>query len=589
MNKIMISDLWKKYIEKRRKKQFLLLLVLMIIASIAEIVSLGSIIPFLGILTNPDSVYSHSYAQPVIQFLQISTPTELVMPFTVIFILAILISGLIRLLLLYVTTKLSFAVGADLSINIYRKTLYQEYSVHASRNSSEVINGVINKTGGVVGVIQSYLTLGSSAILITSIVLVLFSINVKVALIASTGFSFFYWVVVKYTRNRLQSNSQCIADRSTILIKALQEGLGGIRDVLIDNSQEFFCQLYKDSDLLMRKASASNVFISNSPRYIMEMIGMTLIVILAYVMNMQSDQFVNIIPMLGVFALGAQKLLPAMQQAYSAYSGIHGSEASFKDVLALLEQPLPINTKSDISKLIDFDQDISINNLSFRYAKNTPYVLKNINLRLEKGSCTGFIGATGSGKSTLIDIIMGLLSPIDGNISIDGEIISAKNQKYWQRNIAHVPQNIYLSDSTIEENIAFGVSKGKINHNKIKKAAECAQISGLIEGWKDGYQTVVGEQGVRLSGGQRQRIGIARALYKKADVLILDEATSALDNETERAVMETIENLGGDLTILIIAHRLTTLKGCDKIISLETNNTIKVLTYEEVMNSNGKQ
>ena len=263
-------------------------------------------------------------------------------------------------------------------------------------------------------------------------------------------------------------------------------------------------------------------------------------------------------------------------------------------MLSLLDQPLPqyaleVENTSDIVRVtpISFEKELCLKNLSFRYiadgTENTSWVLKNINLTITRNSRIGFMGVTGSGKSTLLDIIMGLLPPVSGEFTVDGESITNKNRRAWQAHIAHVPQNIYLSDSTIEENIAFGVSKEKINHQQVKKAAKQAQIAKLIEGWREGYQTFVGERGIRLSGGQRQRIGIARALYKEANVLIFDEATSALDNETEQAVMEAIEGLGKNLTILIIAHRLTTLKGCDRIIKLDKNNIVYDGSYEELI------
>jgi ATP-binding cassette subfamily B protein len=213
-----------------------------------------------------------------------------------------------------------------------------------------------------------------------------------------------------------------------------------------------------------------------------------------------------------------------------------------------------------------------------------PWVLKNVNLTITKGECIGFMGVTGSGKSTLLDIVMGLLSPTKGEIVIDGRPITMENKRLWQLNIAHVPQNIYLSDSTIEENIAFGIPKDKIDRKQVEEAAKHAKIAESIGSWKEGYHTFVGEQGVRLSGGQRQRIGIARALYKNANVLIFDEATSALDNETEMAVMKAIEGLGKKVTILIIAHRLSTLKNCDRVVKLGKNKEIFVGTYQEAVN-----
>jgi len=482
-------------------------------------------------------------------------------------------------------TRYSYATGADLSINIYRRTLYQPYSMHVARNSSEVINGIITKTNTVINsVLNPLLTLISSTILLIGIITVLFTINVKVALTASIGFSLLYLGVIRFTRTQLKENSQIIAEQSTKMVKSLQEGLGGVRDVLIDGSQQFYCDLYRKADLPLRRATGNNVFISGSPRYVMEAIGMSLIAGLAYVMTQQKGGMSTAIPVLGVLALGAQRLLPALQQAYGAYSNIKGAKSSFNDVLELLDQPIPNHADQPLPTPLEFEEHIRINNLNFRYTEDTPWVIKNISMKLTKGSRIGFVGVTGSGKSTLLDIIMGLLQPTGGEITIDGQLITNENRRAWQAHVAHVPQNIYLSDSTIEENIAFGVSKEKIDHKQVEKAAKQAQIAELIDGWQEGYQTFVGERGIRLSGGQRQRIGIARALYKKANVLIFDEATSALDNETEQAVMEAIEGLGRDLTILIIAHRLTTLKGCEKIVKLDKNAAHRG-SYQEMIDA----
>jgi len=553
-------------------------------ASLAEIISIGALLPFLGILTAPDQVYQHSLMQPVIQILALTEPKQLILPLTILFITAVLLAGVIRLTLLYAITRLTFATGADLSINIYRRTLYQEYEVHVSRNSSEVINGIIGKTGTVIGgVISPTLNLISSIILLVGIMGAFFVINPTIALSAFIGFGLLYWIVIRYTKTHLKDNSKTIADQSTQMIKSLQEGLGGIRDVLIDGTQQFYCKLYRNADLPLRRASGNNEFIGGSPKYAMEAIGMTLIAGLAYLMTLQEGGMVTAIPVLGTLALGAQRLLPLLQQAYGSYSALQGSKSSFEDVLNLLDQPLPEYVDQPLAEPISFVQEIKLNNLNFRYSEDSPWVLKNVDLSLKKGSRIGFMGVTGSGKSTLLDIIMGLLPATEGELIIDQKTINSQNRRAWQAHIAHVPQNIYLSDSTIEENIAFGVAKELIDHQRVKKAAQQAQIAELIEQWKDGYQTFVGERGIRLSGGQRQRIGIARALYKQANVLIFDEATSALDNETEQAVMDAIKDLGEEVTILIIAHRLTTLKGCDEIIKLEKEFNIKTGNYEDIV------
>jgi len=585
----MLKKLWN-HLSKRRKKQFGLLVILMLLASLAEIISISAVLPFLGVLTAPEQVYQYSFIQPLIQYLELTEPNQLVLPLTILFITAAILAGVIRLTLLYAMTRLSYATGADISINIYRRTLYQEYGVHVARNSSEVINGIITKTNTVIGgVVNPVLILISSVVLLIGVISALFAIDIKVALSASIGFGVLYWGVIRYTKTKLHENSDVIADQSTLMIKSLQEGLGGIRDVLIDGSQQFYCNIYKSADLPLRRASGNIAFISGSPRYAMEAIGMTLIAWLAYVMTQQEGGMETAIPVLGALALGAQRLLPALQQAYGSYSTIKGAKSSFQDVLYLLEQPLPDYVTASSPQLptahISFEQEIRLSNLSFRYAEDAPWVLKEINLTLPKGARIGFIGATGCGKSTLLDIVMGLLPATDGNIVVDNQIITINNKREWQAHIAHVPQNIYLSDSTIEENIAFGIPKELINHQQVEKAAQQAQIADLIDEWEEGYQTFVGERGVRLSGGQRQRIGIARSLYKQADVLIFDEATSALDNETEQAVMDAIEGLERDLTILIIAHRLTTLKGCDQIVRLDKSNTVQIGSYQSIIES----
>ena len=385
------------------------------------------------------------------------------------------------------------------------------------------------------------------------------------------------------TRKQLLVNSKRVAEDSTRLIKSLQEGLGGIRDVLIDGTQSVYCEIYRNADFSLRRAQGNSLFIGQSPRYLMEALGMLLIASLAYFIDKQANGISRAIPLLGALALGAQRLLPILQQSYSSWTTIQSSRESLKDVIDLLEQPLPPYINQISNQNITFNSIIKLKQLSFRYSIQTPIVLNQINLTIKKGSRIGFIGPTGSGKSTLLDIIMGLLQPTDGFIEIDGQPITKKNQRAWQRHIAHVPQSIYLSDSSIEENIAFGVPKEKIDLNRLKQAAKQAQIQEMIENWPQKYKTPVGERGIRLSGGQRQRIGIARALYRKADIIIFDEATSALDNETEDAVMNSINKLSKKLTILIIAHRLTTLKNCSFVIELNNGGIKKIGTYKEMI------
>jgi len=577
---IRLRNLWA-ILSLRRQKQFSLLLGLIFLASLLEVVSIGLVLPFLGMLTSPEYIFNHPNAQIFIKLLESSfdielilTPSQLILPMTIAFIGVTIIAASVRILLVYSTTKLSFSTGSDISIDMYKRTLYQEYSVHNSRNSSEVINSIITKSNTVInGVISPALNFISSSVITAAIVTMLFLIDPRVALSAFCGFGFMYAIVIFFTRKQLEKNSTIVANHSTMMVKSLQEGLGGIRDVLISGSQKHYVQMYSTSDLMLRRASANNVFIGQAPRYVMEAIGMAVIVVIAYVIASKGEGLTNAIPILGALALGAQRLLPALQQAFNSYSQLKGSHASFRDVLLLLEQKLP--EYLDNSKLMPmiFNKTIQLKKAGFYYESDKDkvkpvWVLNNINITIIKGQFVGFSGETGCGKSTLLDILMGLLEPVDGELLVDGKKVDRQNVKQWQLNISHVPQDIHLSDATIEENIAFGIPKDMIDSQRVKKAAEQAQIAEVIQNMPNSYDSLVGERGIRLSGGQRQRIGIARALYGQANVLILDEATSALDVDTERKVIESIRELGSSITTLMISHRITTLRSCDQLIKM---------------------
>jgi ATP-binding cassette subfamily B protein len=556
----------------------------MILAAFAEILSIGAVLPFLAVLTDPARIFQHPVAQPFIKTLDLSTPHQLLLPLTIFFGSAALVAGAMRLLLLWASTRLSFAIGADLSIGIYSRTLYQPYEIHIARHTSEIISGISIKTNNVIYMtLLPTLTFISSIVMVAVILSALVSVDPFIALTSFAGFSTLYGLMAWISRSRLLVDSHLIALGSTQIIKSMQEGLGGIRDILINGSQPVYREIYRNADRLLRNAQGRNAFISASPRYIVEALGMVFIAILAYSISQQTEGMAKVIPVLGVLALGAQRLLPVLQQAYASYSTILGGRASLVDTLILLDQPMPKHTDQSSLAPLPFNQCISLNQLSYRYSPATPWVLENINLSIPKGSRFGFIGVTGSGKSTLLDIMIGLLQPTNGELCIDKNPITRANQQAWQAHIAHVPQTIFLADGSIEENIAFGVPKNKIDHERVQLAARKAQIADVIEAWPEQYQTFVGERGVRLSGGQRQRIAIARALYKQADVIIFDEATSALDNETEEAVMQAIEGLSKELTVLIIAHRLTTLKNCSQIIELANGRIERIGTYQDIV------
>ncbi len=580
----LLPRLWS-HITSVRRIQIALLFLLMILTTFVELISLGAVLPFLGVLTAPEKVFVSPLAQPLINLFSFTEPEQLLMPLTIIFITSALFAGCMRLLLLLVQTRISQAIGADFSLHIYRTTLYQPYSVHVLRNTSEVIAGVRGKANSLVShTIFPIMIICSSMMMLLTIMSALVAIEPVVSGSAFVGFAIIYLIFIKVTKNTLALNSQLQTENAIMVLKDLNEGLGSIRDVLLDGTQEIYADIYKKSDLPYRRAEANVQIISNFPRYGVEALGISLIAVLAYLMVRSSGDFVDAIPVLGALAVGAQRLLPVLQQAYANWSMIRGGQASMSDALDLLDQPLPDYAGKPLSSAITFERSITLDNISFRYTENTPWVLHSgINLSIKKGDKIGFIGSTGSGKSTLLDIIMALLQPSVGEFKIDGQVISERNFRSWQALISHVPQAVFLADTSISRNIALGVPADQIDHTRVRHAAEMAKIAKTIESWDLGYDTEVGENGVRLSGGQRQRIGIARALYKKAEVIILDEATSALDNNTEREVMKAIEELSDDLTLIIVAHRLTTLKGCTQIVELTDGRITRKGSYEEII------
>jgi len=579
----LLSRLWK-HISSRRRKQFVLLLMLMILTSFAEVLSIGALLPFLAVLTTPAMIFEHPMAQPWIHLMGLETPQQLLLLLTIVFCTSALLAGVMRLLLLWASLRLSYATGSDISNCIYRNTLYQSYAVHVSRNSSEVMTGILIKANGVVFcVITPILTLVSTGVILTAILLALLSIDPLIASLSFAGFTVIYLSISHISRIRIVRNSQYVAHESNLITKTLQEGLGAIRDVLIGGGQNTYSQQYRSADMRLRRAQSDTAFIIGSPRYVMEALGMLLIALLAYLLTQQMEGVGRAIPVLGALALGAQRMLPALQQAYAAWLSIKGEQASLQDTLDLLEQPLPDFAHQKEITPLPFLHHIELDRVSFRYSSQHSWILKDLSLTIAKGSRVGFIGKTGSGKSTLLDIVMGLLQATGGALKIDGQELTESNHRSWQQHIASVSQAIYLTDSSIEENIAFGVDPAQIDHARVRLAASQAHIAEVIDTLPQKYKTLVGELGIRLSGGQRQRIGIARALYRRANVIVFDEATSALDNETEEAVMKAISELSEDLTVLIIAHRLTTLKHCNLIVELDNCGIKRVGTYGDII------
>jgi ATP-binding cassette, subfamily B, bacterial PglK len=574
-----INFLWQK-LNAKRKKQLFWLLLLTILTSIVEVISIGAVMPFLGALTSPEILYQNKYILQLLYWLSIEGTEQLLPLFSLIFAILILISGGLRILLLWVQTRISFAIGVDLDEEIYLNSLHKSYSEYLTSVSSELISGLTSKTSQVVTqFIIPLLLISSSSLILLTILSLLIMINPIIAISSLMGFGLIYLGIYLAVRKNLEDSSKKIGSYQDRVVKIIQESVGGFRDILIDGLQPVFHKVHLEANLTLKRAMGNNQIIANTPRFAIEAIAMAFVIIIANIFINSANGVVDILPILGLIALSAQRLLPVLQQIFSSISQIKGINNTAGDVVKLLSQGEGHRQYSEkILKpsRLHFKHCIALSNVSYRYSSNEPWIFQNLDFEFIKGEKIGIIGKTGSGKSTLIDMLIGLLPPTKGKFMIDNKIIRAENVQAWQEHIAHVPQTIFLLDATIAENIAFGLPLEEINHSLVQQAAKSAQIADSIELWKEGYDTIVGENGIRLSGGQRQRIGIARALYKKSDVIIFDEATSALDATTEENVMKAIRDLNGNITILIIAHRLTTLEGCDRVININNINNINL-------------
>ncbi len=555
-----------------RRRQTYSILLMMVIVSVLELLSIGSVMPLLSALSDPNYFLQVQYLIKFYDFFGVDSSRKAMTLFLGIFVFLNLLTGLFRWHLLRMQVRLSYAIGINFSVRIFKYAIYLPYAEHVNQNSSEIISIISQKISIVVDrVVFPLLTIISSTLILLLMIGVACLTNPAISFTVIILFGIVYSVIGFSLKKILWKNSDLINKESNRAIKIVQEALGGIRDVLIEGNQPIVLAKYKKTDEALRSAQGNIHLMSIGPRFLLEVLGAFMVAVFAYNMALSNEGLVGAIPLMGLLVMATQRLLPLLQQIYHNWAYIKGSVDVLQDVMAKLEisnsSGAGYNSKG---RNIPFNSSIKLDNVSFRYRGAGKDVLSNISMEISRGDRIGFIGETGGGKSTLLDIIMGLLHPSGGKVYIDDIELKESDAGKWMENIAHVPQSIYLSDITIMENIAFGVPLSEIDINKVKWAAEKAKISENINSLDLGYLTVVGENGVRLSGGERQRLGIARAMYKSKKLLILDEATSALDESTEMEIMRSIEEMQADVTVLIIAHRLSTLKRCNRVFEINS-------------------
>ena len=568
-NRKLILDLLIHFSPKR-KKQLVLLLLLVLLSAVSEILSLAAFIPFLAVLSDSQELLKNPKIFAITNFFELNDLNQILFFTTTIFILCILITVTIRLSSLWLSGRMAALLGSDLSCEVYRKTLYQPYIVHIQRSSSEVINTTTNQINITMAVIRNLLQFINGLIISTSLFVGMLFINWRIAISSAFIFGFAYLMLGLTANRRLSNNSQIVSKASEKQVKSLQEGLGAIRDVLMNNTQKTFTSIYEHYDKRMRKTQYESQFLTSFPRYSLEGLGLILMSLIALSLSINNDKNNEVIPILGSLALAAQRILPTLQLTYSGWASIKSNNQSVQNVINLLNQVEEIPPKILSSDKKRNFKNIRFSNVYYKYPSRKQNVLNNLNFTIKKGEKIGIVGVTGSGKSTLTDMMMGLLKPSIGNIYVDGiDIHKDKNSyanAFWRSKIANVPQRIFLTDNSIYENIALGERLEDIDMKRVREVSKQAQIIDLIRSLPNGFNTFVGERGIKLSVGQAQRIGIARALYKNAKIIVFDEATSSLDIETEKDVMQSILNLNKGLTIIIIAHRLSTIENCERVL-----------------------
>jgi len=567
-------------IPQSKKKKLIYLFFLLLIGMAFEMLGLGLLIPALSLLLNSNIEEDYPFISPFLDFIGNPHQDDLIIWGMLFLVLVYFLKGMFLIFLSWEQSKFTSHLFSELTTKLFRIYLRQYYEFHLLKNSAELIRNVQTETILFNRAAQALILLSTELSLIIGVIAMLLFIEPIGSLIVMLVLLISVIVFHNLSKSYLIKWANKRQVLSKKINQVLLEGLGGVKDIKLLGREDNFIFKYALNNNRWARINSLQLTLSQVPRMYLEVLGITGLSLLVIVMVSLERSVEALLPTLVIFAAAAFKMIPGFNRIMGAIQNIKLTVP----VVNVLYDEFKLETKEKFNEKINdfnFVSNIVINQLDFKYKDTNNYSLKNINLNINFGETIGFIGESGSGKSTLIDLILGLINPENGEIIVDGQNIK-KNIRGWQNNIGYVPQSIYLTDDSLKNNIAFGISENKIDDKAVLRSLKSAQLDDLIKSSDDGLNTFVGERGVRLSGGQRQRIGIARALYHDPKVLVLDEATSALDSDTEKGVMESISVLKGKKTILIVAHRLTTLKNCDKIFKLENGKIVDNLYSNQI-------
>ena len=596
----MIKQIFKIFslLEKKQQKKIIYLQILILLTSCMEVISLFAIAPFISILADFDLIYKEGYISDIYNYFDFQSPKNFLFVFALFFLSILLISSLIHMLTIWIVSTNSIKMGTTLGNRLFSFYLNQEWLFHVKSNSAQLINKIAQESDRItLGIIQPAMMINAKIAVSFFLIIAMIIYNPLVALIVGIILGISYLLIFSYVKNTVLKNGKIVSQTQESRYKLMSEGFGGVKEVLISGRQNFFSNSFENNSNHWADAVGKNQAIGQLPRYIVELIAFSIIVgFVVYLTSKQNENNFNaIFPVLSIYALGGIKLLPAFQAIFSHLTAIKANIHAYENIKENLieakkqafKKPIIISETKPLE--MEFNNELKFKNVNFKYLddeQKNSFNLTNLNFSIKKKHTIGIVGRSGSGKSTIIDLIAGLILPDSGEILIDNKMIDENNKIFWQKNISLVSQSIYLADTSIKENIAFGIPFHEIDNEKIRSTVEMSQLTDFVNQLPNGIDTIIGERGVQLSGGQRQRIGIARSLYADSNLIIFDEATSSLDGLTEEAVIKSINNIQNIKTVVIVAHRLASVKNCHIIYFIDKGKIVDSGTFDELINKN---
>lgn len=570
---------------KPERRHFIILILTSFIAALLEVFGVALILPFISITSDPNKINQEGLLKTVYNYLDFTNTNNFIIFLGFSYLIYLIVSQVFKGVVTYFQLKFIFMREASISRRILESYLKQPYSWYLDKHSGELGKSILSEVAETIHYcLHPLLKLFSQSALALVLVALIIVVDPQVAIITTLFLLFSNQFIFNRLKKGIQTKGENKVRSNKKRFTSVIEAFGAIKEIKLSGIEKVYTNRFNQSSREFASTNSSIQVISIIPKYFLEVFVFGFLILYILISINNGSNINDTLPTLTLFAFASLRLVPSAQQIFASMSKIHFSNSGLNEILNQLKNVKEIELSIDKKTKLKLKKSIDINNLSFSYQGSKNLALRNINISIPVGSKIGLVGYTGSGKTTLVDIFLGLLKPIQGNISLDGIEINSSNLRGWQNSIGYVPQQIYLTDQTIAENIAFGYSFDELNLNQVKRVAKIAQIDEFISfELEKGYRTKVGERGVRLSGGQRQRIGIARALYNNPSLLILDEATSALDNITEKSVMDSVTNEYKDLTIIIIAHRLNTVKMCSCIHLLDNGDILASGTYDQLL------